>query len=95
MFIARECTFRVGNAEKTNQEVRDGNRTRLAGSRVQHRRPLGEGDKNSANKFAIMKQNQWVDWNKLQVRQKLDSHTDGDQEECQQQQQHGQEEEEE
>ena len=32
-------------AEKTNQEVRDGNRTRLAGSRVQRLRPLSHGGK--------------------------------------------------
>ena len=36
--------FRVGSAEKTNQEVTDGNRTRLAGSVVQRLRPFGLGD---------------------------------------------------
>ena len=35
--------FRMGSAEKTNQEVRDGNPTRLAGPRVQRLRPLGRG----------------------------------------------------
>ena len=35
--------FRVGSAEKTNQESRDANRTRLAESRVQRLRPLGRG----------------------------------------------------
>ena len=43
VFIARECTSLRGQCGKPKQAVRDGNRTRLAGSIVQRLRPLDQG----------------------------------------------------